>query len=296
MQVRDVSFAIPAGELMWALYLAGFAALGLALASSYVWFQSRRLDREHREMAEALLAAAHPVDSEAVGGSLCEGLPEPVRRYLALAIPEGRPRVRRARFTQAGVFRTRDEPEQWQPFRAVQQVTTSPPGFVWDATVRMAPLLSARVVDAYRHGSGVLRARLLGVFTVADAAGPEVDSGELMRYLAAAIWYPTALAPNERLRWQAVDERSAIAVLHDSGREVAMKFCFDDNGLVSHIEAERFRVEKGRSRKIPWRTYCSRYEVRGGLRIPLEARVAWCLPEAELEYFRGRIEEIEYDP
>jgi hypothetical protein len=289
--------AIPAAEVaMWPIYLAGFVASGLALASSYIWFQSRRLDREHREMAAVLLADAHPEQGEVVDASTGESLPEPVRRYLALAIPEGRPSVRRVRFTQVGVFRTRDDPEQWQPFRAVQHITTSPPGFVWDATVRMAPLLSVRVVDAYRQGSGMLNARLLAVLTVADAAGPEVDSGELMRYLAEAIWYPTALAPNERLRWQAVDERSAIAVLHDSGREVAVKFCFDDTGLVSYSEAERFRIEKGRSRKIPWRAYCSRYELRGGFRIPIEARVAWCLPEGELEYFRGRIENIEYDP
>lgn len=247
-------------------------------------------------MAAALLADAHHGQGEAVDASACEGLPEPLRRYLALVIPDGQPGVRRVRFTQSGVFRTREKPEQWQPFRAVQHISTSPPGFVWDATVRMAPLLSVRVVDAYRHGSGMLNARLLAVFTVADASGPETDSGELMRYLAEAIWYPTALLPNERLRWQAVDQRSAIAVLRDSGREVSVKFCFDGEGLVSHCEAERFRIEKGRSRRLPWRAYCSRYEVRGGFRIPIEARVAWCLPEGELEYFRGRIEDIEYDP
>jgi hypothetical protein len=160
----------------------------------------------------------------------------------------------------------------------------------------MAPLLPARVVDAYREGSGMLRVRLWGVFTLVDVSGAEVDSGEMMRFLAEAIWYPTALVPNERLRWQAVDERSAIAVLRDGGREVAVKFCFDDEGLISHAEAERFRLEKGRSRKVPWRADCSRYEVRDGLRIPLEARVAWCLPEGEMEYFRGRIESISYDP
>jgi len=144
--------------------------------------------------------------------------------------------------------------------------------------------------------AGLLRARLLGVFTVADASGPEADSGEMMRYLAEAIWYPTALVPDEWLRWQAVDERSAIAVLTDGGQEVAVKFFFDDEGLVSHFEAERFRIEKGRCRKVPWRAYCSGYTVRGGFRVPREARVAWRLPEGELEYFRGRIENIEYDP
>ena len=280
---------------MWEMYLSGFLALGLALAMSYVWVQSKRLDREHREMAEGLIAAAQRNGGGAVPRWDYEGLPAPVRRYLGLVIPEGQPRVRCVRFTQTGVFRTREEPEQWRLFRAVQHVTNSPPGFVWDATVRMAPLLAVRVVDAYHEGAGLLRARLLGVFAVADASGPETDSGEMMRYLAEAIWYPTALLPDEWLRWQALDDRSAVAVLNDRGREVSVQFHFDDEGLIRCCEAERFRIEKGRSRKLPWRAYCSGYEVRGGFRIPLEARVVWRLPACELEYFRGRIESIAYD-
>jgi len=293
---RHVSPARGGRSVVWTIYVLSFVALALALVSGYVWFRSRQVDREHRGMAAELMAAARREDSELVTKSQYEGLPAPVRRYLALVIPEGRSRVRRVRFTQTGVFRTREQPEQWGPFRAVQHVATSPPGFVWDATIRMAPLLSARVVDSYIEGAGLLRARLLGVFTVADASGPEADSGEMMRYLAEAIWYPTALVPDEWLRWQAVDERSAIAVLTDGGQEVAVKFFFDDEGLVSHFEAERFRIEKGRCRKVPWRAYCSGYTVRGGFRVPREARVAWRLPEGELEYFRGRIENIEYDP
>jgi hypothetical protein len=280
---------------MWASYFFGLVTLGLVFAGGYVLYQSRRVNREHRAMAEGLAAAAGRERCQAVAASQYEGLPAPVRRYLGLVIGESRPRVRCVRLTQTGLFRTREQPEQWQPFRAVQHVTTSPPGFVWDATVRMASLLSVRVVDSYREGSGLLRARLLGAFTVADSSGPETDSAEMIRYLSEAIWYPTALVPDERLRWQALDDHSAVAVLSDCGREVAVKFRFDEQGLVSCIEAERFRIEEGRTRKVPWRAYGSRYEVRGGFRIPLEARAAWCLPEGELEYFRGRIESITYD-
>ncbi len=246
-------------------------------------------------MAEGLIAAARKGGAAVLTPMHYEGLPGPVARYLALVIPQGRPRVRCVQFTQTGTFRTRDTPEQWKPFRAIQYVATAPPGFVWEATVRMAPLLAVHVVDSYREGAGLLDARLLGAFPVAHAAGPEADSGEMMRYLAEAIWYPTALVPDERLRWQGVDEHTAVAVLHDRGREVAITFHFDDEGLIAYSEADRFRIEKGRPRKVPWRAYCSGYVVRGGFRVPLEARVAWQLPEGELEYFRGRIEHIGYD-
>jgi hypothetical protein len=218
-----------------------------------------------------------------------------VRRYLTAVIPENRRRVRRARFTQSGVLRVGEEVGKWQPFTAEQDVVTNPPGFVWNATVRMGPLLSVRVMDAYQNGCGVLRARLLGVVPVARASGPEMDEGEMMRYLAEAIWYPTALVPDERLRWWPVDESSALAVLSDKGREVSVKFRFDDQGMVYRIDADRYRAENRGYRRRPWSAYCGEYALRDGFRIPLEARVVWHFPQVELEYFRGRIESAEYN-
>lgn len=232
---------------------------------------------------------------EPISASQFENLPAPVRRYLTAVIPENRRRVRRARFTQSGVFRVGEEVEKWQPFTAEQDVVTNPPGFVWSATIRMGPLLSVRVMDAYQNGCGILRARLLGVVPVANASGPEMDEGEMMRYLAEAIWYPTALVPDGRLSWRPVDESSALAVLSDKGREVSVKFRFDNQGMIYRIDADRFRAQNGGYRRRPWSAYCGEYALRDGFRIPLEARVVWHFPQLELEYFRGRIESAEYD-
>jgi hypothetical protein len=279
-----------------AKHIAGGVALVLVTALAYVWVESRRLDRTHSAMVADLLSAADGACGERISATAYEGLPPPVQRYLARVIPEGSQRARHVRITQSGVFRTRDQPERWQDFHAVQHVSTTPPGFVWDATIRMGPLFSVRVLDAYREGSGRLLARLLGAFPVADESGPEVDSGELMRYLAEAVWYPTALVPDDRLSWQPLDDRSAVAVLKDGGQEVSMTFHFDEDGLVSAVEGERFRAENGRYRKLPWVGYHSSYELRDGFYVPTEARVAWRLPEGDSEYFRGRIQGVEYGP
>ena len=60
----------------------------------------------------------------------------------------------------------------------------------------MLPGLPVRVHDAYVAGEGILHASVLGLFTVVDMSGTrEVDEGELMRFLAEAAWYPTALCP-----------------------------------------------------------------------------------------------------
>ena len=62
--------------------------------------------------------------------------PELVRRYFRVALREGAPYVRTARFVQMGEFRgkeTEDTEAGWQSFEARQVVSANPPGFVWDA-------------------------------------------------------------------------------------------------------------------------------------------------------------------
>jgi hypothetical protein len=251
-----------------------------------------RFEREIAEKTGDLLAvAADPGPSQSVLAAT-EKLPPPVRRYLRHAVPEGRAMIRRVRIEQDGAFRA-EAGAEWQAFRALQHVTTSPPGFVWDASIGEA--LPIHVMDAYLRGSGRLRAKLLATFVVADAAGPEVNSGQLSRYLAEAIWYPSALLPSDRLHWSALDNHSAIAELRDRGTKVFVTFHFGGDDQITGISAQRYYTEAGRQELREWVAWCGDYFTQDGFRIPRETRVAWKLPSGEFEYFRGRVQGIEYE-
>jgi hypothetical protein len=58
-----------------------------------------------------------------------------------------------------GEFRTRPN-ATWSRFIANQHFTVDPPGFVWDATINMGPLLPVRVCDGYIAGEASCSARL----------------------------------------------------------------------------------------------------------------------------------------
>ncbi|HEX7045880.1 MAG TPA: DUF6544 family protein, partial [Burkholderiales bacterium] len=120
--------------------------------------------------------------------------------------------------------------------------------------------------------------------------------GELMRFLAEAAWYPTALLPSQGVRWEAAGERSAYATLEDGAVEVRMLFAFDDQGLIESVRAEaRGRMVGDEMVPTPWQGRFWSYAERGGMRIPLEGEVAWLLPEGPKPYWRGRITAIEYE-
>ena len=201
-----------------------------------------------------------------------------------------------ARVQHTGTFNMGQNGDNWKPFASEQKVVTRRPGFDWDGRVAMAPGLPVRVHDAYVAGEGILDARIVGLFPVVDMrGGGEVAKGELMRFFAEAAWYPTALLPGQGVRWEAVDNRSARATLTDGNTEITMLFSFDERGLIETVGAERRgRTVGGGIVPTPWRGRFWGYEERGGMLVPLEGEVAWLPPEGEKPYWRGRIEEIEY--
>ena len=223
-----------------------------------------------------------------------ERLPAPVARYFDFALTPGQPLVRRARFRQAGDFRTR--PDAWSPFAAEQHFSVRPPGFVWDATIRMLALAPVRVRDSYLAGEGTMYGRVAALVTVADQRGtPEMASGALMRYLAEAVWLPTALLPCERVAWEAVDDSTARATLADGSTTVSVNVHFGGAGEVVRISAMRYRDVKGTPVLTPWEVRLRDYARVSGMMVPRAGEVAWLLPEGRLPYWRGRMVEARYE-
>jgi hypothetical protein len=226
-----------------------------------------------------------------------EDLPLPVRRYFQAVLKEEQPIIAAARFAHAGEFNMGETQANWRPFTSTQVDITQRPGFDWDGRISIGPGLNVFVHDAYVGGEGLLHAELLGLITLADIRDvPEVAQGELLRYLAEATWYPTALLPSQGVRWEAVDENTAIATLKDGATKVSLEFHFDAEGLItSGRAAARPRTVNGTLVSTPWQGRFWSYEVRNGIRIPLEGEVAWQLLDGLYPYWRGHVTNIAYE-
>lgn len=223
-------------------------------------------------------------------------LPEPVRRYLERAAPAPRTPVRTALIRHEGEFRMSEKEDKWSPFTSTQFVTIIPPAFDWDARIRMMPGVLVHVRDGYVSGRGVLRAAVFGLFTLARTEGSsELAQGQLMRYLAEAPWYPTALLPGQGVEWSALDDISARATIRDGAVRASVDFHFGEDGLVREITALRGRDMDGAFVETPWAGRVWEYEERHGLLVPLRGEVEWRSPAGPLPYWRGRIAEISYD-
>lgn len=222
------------------------------------------------------------------------GLPVPVQRYFEHVLPEGQPDITSAQIRQKGAFNFGDTAGSWKPLAATQHVSTDPPGFVWDATIELFPFVSARVLDAYREGDGTLQAKVLSAVSVAAAGpSPEMNQGELLRYLAEAVWFPTALLPRAGVEWDAIDDQSARATFEDAGNSASLVFYFNDENEVERVHADRRYRQEARSYQ-PWTGYFDEYRVEAGMRIPGTAEVEWNAPDGDEPYWRAHLEEVEY--
>lgn len=225
-------------------------------------------------------------------------LPDCVQRYFRAVLPPGQPIIAIARFEQHGTFNMGEESPKWAPFTANELVSTQKPAFDWDARIKAAPLVDVRVHDAYVAGEGILRASILGAFDVANLRDRrEVAEGELVRYLAEAPWYPTALLPSQGVRWEAIDEHSARAAISDDDVTVSLEFRFDPaTGLVDEVfTPARGRTVSGEVVPTPWRGLSWDYRREHGVLVPHQGEVAWMLPEGLLPYWRGTVESVEYE-
>jgi hypothetical protein len=262
-------------------------ALGIAVA---VGFGGLSWDRSVAEL-EARLRTGMRATQRLVPGDL----PSPVSRYLARAVPEDADPIVEVRLTQEGTFQMGEGPSGWKPFTAVEVFRASDPAFYWDARIAMAPGVPIRVLDSYIDGDARMLGKILGLIPAVDAsAEPGLLSGALARYLAEAVWIPTRLVSGPDLTWAAIDDRTAMATLHNRGTTVSLTFTFSDDGDPREVRGIRAREVDGEYIDTPWLGRFSDHQDVHGFRIPTYGEVAWILEGTEVLYWRGTVTSAEF--
>ncbi|MFB9245791.1 hypothetical protein IV454_17795 [Massilia antarctica] len=277
-----------------------WAALALvclaACATAVLAYGHYRWNEAMRHLRDALTAQAVPIIPARVDFASLAGLPAPVQRYLRLVLVDGAPVVAGVRIRQIGSMKLSQAASRWTSLTADQQVVTQRAGFGWNARIAMLPGVHVLVRDSYVAGEGALRAAVFGLFTVAELGGTvDMAQGELMRFLAEAVWYPTALLPGHGVSWTAIDAQHARATLIDGAHTVSLVFRFDQHGLVEGIRADaRGRAIDGKTVPTSWSGRFWGYRTVGTMLVPRNGEVAWELPEGLQPYWRGEVQRVVY--
>jgi hypothetical protein len=214
------------------------------------------------------------------------GLPEPVQRYFKHVLKEGQPYISYARLTHDGQFKTGLD-KKWIAIKGEQYYTTEKPGYIWKGTTTM---FTAR--DFYISDKGSLIVTLLSLFNVVNGSGKSFDQGELLRWLAESVWYPTNFLPSERLQWTPID--SDRARLTFNYKDLSLFFVVRLNALGEIVELETKRYMEA-DRLETWICKMNNYQLVNNIKVPVDCEAIWRLEKGDHSYAKFTVQKLEYD-
>lgn len=248
------------------------------------------------QQIERLYSTSRNISANTFSPEQIKDLPEPVQRYFTYSLEEGQRYVSYVKLKHAGEFR-QNENQKWMPIEGEEYFTTETPGFIWIGKIPLLPLVWIIGIDMYLEGKGEFQIKLLSIITIADAPkGKELDESELMRWLAEAPLFPTALLPSSFLRWEPVDSDSAKAIIDCAGTRVETLFHFDKEGKIVQMTADRYRaVDNTTFVKQKWIGHYSNYAIAKKMMVPWNIEVSWNSEIGNFTYAKFNIKDIQYD-
>lgn len=218
-------------------------------------------------------------------------LPAPAQRYLTHAIAPGTRLASAVRLSMHGEIKLK----QWYPFRA-EQVIHGQRGMIWQARVWMNGLPiwgSDRLID----GAGAMQWKLLGLFPIVTASGPEIARSATGRAGGEAVWLPSILC-SQAVSWTSTDTAYVTAHVMRLNEPIDLKLGINANGKLQDIQFQRWGNPTG---EFDYASFGGIVEAEGifdGYTIPTQMRMGWYFGserfEPEGEFFRVTIDKAQY--
>lgn len=267
---------------------------GILTIAALLWRRAGGIRRLYRSEVTRRLPTS--VGSKPVAASTrTTPPPAPVLRYLEVSGAADIGATRSLRAVWEGRMRRRPD-QPWFPIRAEQYDFFD--DFARTFFIR-GRILGIPVVgrDLYVEGEGQMLIRALGLVPVVNDTSPEMGrSGLVTLFNDMCVLAPATLI-DERIRWEAIDDRTALGTIRDRDLEVSATLHFDAQGyLVNFITHDRYLEMDGRHIAPPWSTPLGQYRDYGGIRLTSWGSASWRLDSADFPYAEFALKEIEYNP
>lgn len=272
----------------------------LVLSAAYAFasvgptsFHAQWDQRAAQALSEAVPAGPAVTDTDLAD------LPEPLAAYVRHSGAVGKPTVTSFQADVHGKIRSGPD-AAWMPFTGKQVNTYGPRptrAFIIDATRSGLPVT---VLHLYDDATATMRAKVLSVATVVDAAGPQMDRGETVTVFNDLVVFAPGAIVDAPVQWTAIDANHVQGVYTAGNQSVTAVLTFNaDHDLVDFVSQDRFRASAdGTTFHLQgWSTPLAAYQDAEGYRVPTAGEGRWSAPEPEgtFTYIEFHLDDIHYN-
>lgn len=278
---------------MWWKIIFPILGLIVVLIASIIAISNSLFRRMVESDVRKILGDSRSSEQDLITKVDIRDLPEPVQRYLNYTGILDKEKIETVKLRYKGSFRIRKD-QKGMPLKVEQYYTIDPPAFVWYGSIEPFPLISVKARDMFHSGKGNMLIKFLGLITIGDDAGPEIDEGTLVRYLSELIWFPSA-ALCDYVRWEPIDIDSAKASIEYRGVNGSAVFHFNEIGEITNVVADRYMSDSGEHILRKWSTPIHEYMEVNGVRVPSKGGAVWHLSSGDFKYIELEVTHIEYN-
>jgi hypothetical protein len=222
-------------------------------------------------------------------------LPEIVQKYLRYTGVAGREKVISFRAACIGIIRG-SEKAGWMNFRSEQYNFFDKPSRFFYIVAKMLGI-PAKGLHSYKDETASMVIKLLGIFTITDARGVEMNKAETVTLFNDMCFLAPATLISDSIIWEEIDDLNVKATFTNKKLKISAILTFNEKGeMVNFISYDRYEtVNSTTFRNLPWSTPVSEYGNFGPYRLASKADLIYHRPEGDFCYGNFIIKSIEYN-
>ena len=224
-----------------------------------------------------------------------EHLPAIVKRYLHCSGALGKEKVVNFRAEFVGKIRSSSR-DDFMSLKSVQYNFTDNPTRLFYIVARKKGI-PAKGLHIYKDHTATMLIKILGLFTVADAKGKEMNQGETVTLFNDMCFMAPASLIDRNIEWQEIDSLSVNAKFTNGDITIGATLFFNANGeLIDFLSNDRFETVDGKTySNYPWLTPVTGYCDINGYHLPSGARLIYKHPGEDFCYGEFNLVNIEHN-
>jgi hypothetical protein len=262
-----------------------------------ITFQSNAQNMKKHFKAEVKegIARTSIIEKEIISENDLEHLPEIVQSYLKYVGVVGTEKVTNFKVSMLGGIKMKPE-DDWMKCTVQQYSFIDQPTRAFYIKAKKMGL-SALGLHLYKNEVAFMVVKMLGLFKVVDARGPEMNQSETVTMFNDMCIMAPATLIDKSIKWEVIDSLKVKAFYTNKNITISAELIFNENGqLINFISNDRYEQKEGTEfTNFPWSTPIGDYKNINGFMLPTSGFAIYHRPEGEFAYIKLEILDVLYN-